>query len=87
MADLSDQQRAELRERLRTVFEGADYPVSDGTDFLPALPDGPTTRIEVGEFSITVLELDTKVPKDYPYDGVDVFVEDLVQRLDEADVI
>ncbi len=84
MADLDDEQRAELRERLRTVFGGADYPVTDGTDFLPALPDGPTTRVEVGGFSVTVLELDTKVQKDYPYDSVEAFVDDLVRRLDDT---
>ncbi len=87
MADLDDDQRARLRERLQTVFEGADYPVTDGTDFLPALPDGPTTRVEVGEFSVTVLELDTKIQKNDPYNSVDAYVDDLVQRLDEADLI
>ncbi len=88
MADLDDDQRADLREQLMDAFEGADYPVSNPMGFLPALPDGPTTRFEVDDFAMTAMELQTKLPGgDFPYDDADTFVDDVMENLDQEGFI
>jgi len=43
---------ADLREQMIAAFEDADYPISSPMDLVPALPDGPGTRFESGEFSM-----------------------------------
>lgn len=78
----------DLREQLTRAFEGADYPVSNAMDLVPALPDGPSTRFESGEFSMTAVELNMKLPRgDFPYDTVDELVDDILVSLEEEGYI
>ena len=79
--------KADLREQFTEAFEGADYPISSPTDLVPALPNGPSTKFESGEFSMTAMELNTKLSGDFPYDNVDAFVDDVITDLEEQDLI
>jgi len=83
MADVE----AELREQLREAFEGADYPVDNQMDLVPALPDGPGTRFEAGDFSMTAMELGSKLAdsQEFPYGSVDDLVDDIVAGLKDGD--
>ncbi len=75
---------AELREQLIDAFEDADYPVSGPMELVPALPDGPSTTFESGEFSMTAMELNAKTSGgDFPYEGVEPLVDDLLEELRE----
>lgn len=47
----------DVRQQLIDAFEGADYPVSTPMDLLPALPNGPATTFESGDWSMTVMDL------------------------------
>jgi hypothetical protein len=88
MADLDDDQKDDLRQQMIDAFEGADYPISSPMDLVPALPSGPGTRFEVGEFSMTAMELNTKLPGgDFPYDSPEDFVEHIMDELDNEDYI
>ena len=74
----------ELREQMTEAFEGANYPVSSPMDLVPALPKGPATKFESGDFSMTAMEMNTKLPSpDFPYDDVDSFVDDIIETLKE----
>jgi len=76
----------EIREQLIDAFENADYPVSSPMDLVPALPDGPGTKFESGDFSMTAMELNTKATGgDFPYDDVESLVDDLLRELKEQD--
>lgn len=77
----------DLREQFVEAFEGADYPVSSPMDLVPALPDGPSTAFESGEFSMTAIELNAKLDGDFPYDDVDSFVDEVIAQLDDQDLI
>ncbi|WP_256301362.1 MTH865 family protein [Haloarchaeobius salinus] len=80
MADEDD-----LREQMIDAFGGADYPISSPMDLVPALPNGPGTRFESGDFSMTAMELQTKLPGgDFPYDDVESFVDDIMENLKDA---
>ncbi|WP_247728486.1 MTH865 family protein [Halovivax limisalsi] len=74
---------AELREQFTEAFKGADYPVSNPMDLVPALPNGPGTKFESGDFSMTAMELNSKAAgkADFPYDDVDSLVDDLIAGL------
>ena len=87
MAD--EETKAELRKQFTDAFEGADYPVSNPMDLVPALPNGPGTRFEAGDVSFTAMELSTKVSsdQDFPYDNVDALVDDLMDGLEKNDLI
>ncbi|WP_408957922.1 MTH865 family protein [Natrinema sp. 74] len=75
---------ADLREQLTDAFEDAEYPVSGPMELVPALPNGPGTTFESGEFSMTAMELNAKTSGgDFPYDGVDALVDDLLAELRE----
>jgi len=79
---------AELREQMIDAFEDADYPVSSPMDLVPALPDGPGTKFESGDFSMTAMELNTKTTGgDFPYDDVESLVDDLLRELKKQDEI
>jgi hypothetical protein len=83
MADLSDDEKADLREQMIDAFEGADYPISSPMDLVPALPSGPGTRFEAGDFSMTAMELNTKLPGgDFPYDSPEAFVDHIMTELE-----
>lgn len=74
----------EIRDQMIEAFEGAEYPVSSPMDLVPALPDGPGTKFESGEFSMTAMELNTKTSGgDFPYDDVEPLVDDIIDDLKE----
>ncbi len=76
--------KAELREQMIDAFEGADYPISSPMDLVPALPNGPGTKFESDDFSMTAMELNTKLSGgDFPYDSADGFVDDVLEELEE----
>jgi hypothetical protein len=57
-------------------------------ELVPALPDGPGTSFESGDFSMTAMELNTKLSGgEFPYDSVDAFVDDVMTQLEEQDLI
>ncbi|MCU4924933.1 MTH865 family protein [Halobacteria archaeon AArc-dxtr1] len=77
---------AELREQMIDAFEGADYPISSPMDLVPALPNGPGTRFESGDFSMTAMELNTKLSGgDFPYESPEAFVDDIIEELEAMD--
>ncbi|MFC6765326.1 MTH865 family protein [Natrinema soli] len=76
---------AELREQLTDAFENADYPVSGPMELVPALPDGPGTRFQSGDFSMSAMELNAKTDGgEFPYEDVDSLVDDLIAELKAA---
>ena len=76
--------KADLRQQMIDAFEGADYPISNPMDLVPALPNGPGTRFESGDFSMTAMELNTKLPSgNFPYDDPESFVDDVMENLEE----
>jgi hypothetical protein len=76
----------DVREQMIDAFEGADYPISSPMDLVPALPNGPSTKFESGDFSMTAMELNTKLGTgNFPYDDVDSFVDDIISQLEEKD--
>jgi hypothetical protein len=77
-----------LREQFVEAFEGADYPVNSPMDLVPALPQGPGTTFESGDFSMTAMELNTKLGGgDFPYDSPEAFVDDVLEQLEDQDHI
>lgn len=79
--------KADLREQFVEAFEDADYPISSPMDLVPALPAGPSTKFESGDFSMTAMELNTKLDGEFPYDSVDDFVDDVMSSLENQDLI
>jgi hypothetical protein len=78
----------ELREQMIEAFEGASYPVSSPMDLVPALPNGPSTKFESGDFSMTAMELNTKISGgDFPYDDVESLVDDIIDELKANDFL
>mgnify|MGYP006295419597 FL=1 len=86
---MSDDVAAELREQFRTAFEGADFPVTDQMDLVPALPDGPGTRFEAGDVSFSAMELAAKLDghQEFPYESVDELVDDVMAALEAEGLI
>ena len=80
-------EESDLREQFVEAFEGADYPVGSPMDLVPAMPDGPSTTFESGEFSMSAIELNAKVDAEFPYENVDSFVDDIVDDLKQKDYI
>jgi len=79
--------KAELREQFTEAFQDADYPISSPMDLVPALPAGPSTKFESGDFSMTAMELNTKLNGEFPYESVDDFVDDVMASLESQDLI
>lgn len=79
--------RDDLREQFLEAFEGADYPIDSPMDLVPALPDGPGTKFESGDFSMTAMELNTKLDGEFPYDSPEEFVDDIIEQLEAQDLI
>ncbi|EMA54276.1 MTH865 family protein [Halococcus thailandensis] len=78
----------ELRSQMIDAFEEADYPISSPMDLVPALPNGPSTKFESGDFSMTAMELNTKLSGgDFPYESPESFVDDVIEQLNEQDEI
>lgn len=85
---MADVDKDDLREQFMNAFEGADYPISSPMDLVPALPSGPSTKFESGDFSMTAMELNTKLPGgNFPYDSPEAFVDDVMENLEEQDYI
>jgi len=83
MADKED-----IREQFIEAFEGADYPISSPMDLVPALPNGPGTKFESGDFSMTAMELNSKLGGgEFPYDSVEDFVDDVMAQLEDQDLV
>jgi hypothetical protein len=76
--------KEELRQQMIDAFEGADYPINSPMDLVPALPNGPGTKFESGDFSMTAMELNTKLGGgDFPYDSAEAFVDDVMEQLED----
>ena len=75
----------EIRQQLHDGFEGADYPVSNPMDLVPALPNGPGTTFESGDVSFTAMELNAQASgqQEFPYDDVDTLVDDIMDGLED----
>jgi hypothetical protein len=83
MVDIDD-----LQTQMIEAFEGADYPINSPMDLVPALPNGPGTKFESGDFSMTAMELNTKLGGgEFPYDSAEDFVDDVLSQLEEQDHI
>jgi hypothetical protein len=76
-----------VRQQFREAFEGADYPVNSPMDLVPALPNGPGTTFEIGDETITAMELNQEASgqADYPYDSVDELVDALIDGMEDQD--
>ncbi|RAW46480.1 hypothetical protein DQW50_03675 [Halorubrum sp. 48-1-W] len=81
--------KAELREQFMDAFGGADFPVQNQMDLVPALPDGPATKFEAGDVSFTAMELAAKLgsDQDFPYDTAEELVDDILEALEAKDLI
>ncbi|MFB6133172.1 MAG: MTH865 family protein [Halanaeroarchaeum sp.] len=79
----------DLREQFTAAFEGADYPVDNQMDLVPALPDGPSTRFSADDVTLTAMELATKLGDEanFPYDDVESLVDDVIAALEDEDII
>lgn len=75
---------AALRSQMLATFEAAEYPVSSPMELLPVLSDGPTTRFESGEFSMSVIELHRELDPDFPYDSAGAMVDHILRELEDA---
>ncbi|MFB6256377.1 MAG: MTH865 family protein [Haloplanus sp.] len=86
---MSDDVTTDLREQFRAAFEGADFPVTDQMDLVPALPDGPGTRFEAGEVSFSAMELAANLDghQEFPYESVDELVDDVMTALQAEELI
>lgn len=75
--------RDELSEQFVEAFEDAAYPVTSPMDLIPALPDGPSTTFESGEFEMTAMELNNEVSNhvEFPYADTESLVEALLDAL------
>lgn len=80
---MADVDRDDLRAQFVEAFEGADYPINSAMDLVPALPDGPGTKFESGDFAMTAMELNTKLSGEFPYDDVESFVDEIMEALEE----
>jgi hypothetical protein len=79
MADVE----SELREQLLEAFSGADYPVNNQMDLVPALPNGPGTKFEAGDTSFTAMEMAAKLGshQEFPYESPEALVDDVIEGL------
>jgi hypothetical protein len=84
MAD--SETEAELRKELEDAFAGADFPVNNQMDLVPALPNGPSTKFETDDVSFTAMELATKLSghAEFPYNDVETLVDDVIKGLKDA---
>ena len=76
--------KAELREQFFEAFGGADFPVENQMDLVPALPDGPGTTFEAGDVSFTAMEMAAKLgsEQEFPYDTPEALVDDIIEGLE-----
>ncbi|WP_049925941.1 MTH865 family protein [Halopiger goleimassiliensis] len=85
---MSDADPDEIHEQLVDAFEGADYPVENPMELLPALPNGPATTFESGDFSMSIMQIQSASEGDpterFPYDSPEAIADDIVEGLQEA---
>ncbi|ELZ47844.1 hypothetical protein C464_07980 [Halorubrum coriense DSM 10284] len=81
--------KAELREQFLDAFGGADFPVENQMDLVPALPDGPGTKFEAGDVSFTAMEMAAKLgsEQEFPYDDAESLVDDIIDGLEAKGMI
>jgi len=81
--------KAELREQFLEAFGGADFPVQNQMDLVPALPDGPGTKFEAGDVSFTAMEMAAKLgsEQEFPYDTPEALVDDIIDGLEAKGMI
>jgi hypothetical protein len=81
--------RDDLRQQFTEAFEGAEYPVTSPMDLVPALPRGPTTTFESGEFSMSAMELNAKAGdhQEFPYESVEELVDDVMDGLEDEGLL
>lgn len=72
----------ELRQQMRDAFGDAEYPLENPMELLPVLPDGPATRFESGDFSMSVVELSTELDSEFPYETVDDMIDHIIEELE-----
>ena len=79
----------DLREQFTEAFEGADYPVNNQMDLVPALPDGPSTKFTADDVSLTAMELATKLGNhsNFPYEDVETLVDYVISALEDEDIV
>lgn len=77
--------KEELKEQLVTEFSGADYPVDNQLDFIPTFSNGVSTKFEVDDIELTVMEISTLSGADFPYESAEEVSEDIIERLDEEE--
>jgi hypothetical protein len=79
----TQQPATEMRQQLATVFERADYPVTEPFELIPLMPDGPATTFEAGDVSIGAMDLGMGYAEyqEYPYESADALVDDLMTGL------
>ncbi|ELZ74120.1 MULTISPECIES: MTH865 family protein [Haloferax] len=85
MSDVESQ----LREQFMDAFENASFPVNNQMSLVPALPNGPGTKFEAGDTTITAMELAAKLGKhqDFPYEDAESLVDDVIAGLKEEGMI
>lgn len=91
-ADIKQMDVDELRPQFVEAFEGANFPVNNPMDLLPALPNGPATSFESNGVSFSVMEMqnmdagdvDVDTEPDFPYEDVESLVDDLCEGISEA---
>ena len=81
--------KAELREQFLEAFSGAEFPVENQMDLVPALPDGPGTKFEAGDVSFTAMEMAAKLgsEQEFPYDTPEALVDDIIDGLEAKGMI
>mgnify|MGYP002761471351 CR=1 FL=1 len=81
--------KAELREQFLDAFGGADFPVENQMNLVPALPDGPGTKFEAGDVSFTAMEMAAKLgsEQEFPYDTPEALVDDIIDGLEAKDLL
>ncbi|MFB6125652.1 MAG: MTH865 family protein [Halanaeroarchaeum sp.] len=81
--------KEDLREQFVEAFEGADYPVNNQMDLVPALPNGPATKFEADDVSLSAMELATKLGNhaNFPYEDVETLVDDVIAALEDEDIV
>jgi len=74
---------AELREQFVAAFEGAEFPVNNQMDLVPALPEGPSTSFAAGDVSFTAMELAATLGghQEFPYDSAAELADDIIAGL------
>ncbi|MFB6234425.1 MAG: MTH865 family protein [Halopenitus sp.] len=78
-----------LRAQFIEAFEGAEFPVENQMDLVPALPDGPSTTFEAENHSFTAMELAAKLGdhQEFPYDSPEQLADDIITGLKQEDLI